>query len=480
MKCCLTVIVVCALAGHVVLAQWEDDVRLTNNPAASLTSFPCGRCLAASGNVLHAVWYDYRESSGDVFHKRSTDNGSSWEGDTRLTTVGDSSETPAVAAAGQTVHVVWANNSDMQVQYRRSADGGTNWGTVVPLTTGSTYTLYPSVATEGNNVHVVWIDARPATNYLPEVYYRRSTDGGSTWQSEARLSTGQSSTRQPAIAVAGDLVHVVWDDGRHGLNAEIYYRRSTDGGATWQSETRFTDASGSSFNGVVAATGQHAYAAWDDDRDGNWEIYCKRSTDAGANWSADTRLTNNIADSYFASIAAAGNCVHITWEDARDVNLEEYHKRSADYGQTWSDDTRLTNSTGHSSYNTVAVSGTAVHVLWHDNREGNWEIYYKRNLTGNPGVEAAPNTEFRVPNRGATIVRGVLHLRPSPFLLPLGEGQEVREWNLLDVSGRRAMALQPGPNDVSRLAPGIYFLVRGESGAASLGHQVLRKVVIAR
>lgn len=464
MKYCLVACAICVLMCSRAAAQWEADVRLTNNPAASRTSFPCGRCLAASGSMLHAVWYDYRDGSGDIYYKRSTDDGSTWGSDTRLTAVGDSSETPAVAAAGEAVHVVWANNTDVQVRYRRSADGGSNWGGVVPLTIGSTYTLYPSVAAEGNSVHVVWIDARSATNYLPEVYYRRSTDNGATWQADVRLSTGQSSTRQPAIAVAGDLVHVVWDDNRHGLNAEIYYRRSTDGGASWDAETRLTNAAGFSFNGVVAASGQYVYAVWDDDRDGNREIYCKRSTDAGATWGADTRLTNNVADSYFASIVAAGNCVHITWEDARDANLEEYYKRSTDFGQAWSEDTRLTNSTGHSSHNTVAVSGHAVHVLWHDNRDGNWEVYYKRNLTGNPGVEETPSAEVRTTN-APSIIRGVLCLPSSPLSPPS---------SLLSIDGRKVLALHPGPNDVSRLSPGIYFVT--VDGARSPVN--IRKVVV--
>jgi hypothetical protein len=33
---------------------------------------------------------------------------------------------------------------------------------------------------------------------------------------------------------------------------------------------------------------------------------------------------------------------------------------------------------------------------------------------------------------------------------------------LLDATGRRVMSLRPGPNDVSRLAPGVY-LVRSKS-----------------
>ena len=90
-------------------------LRLTNDGAESNTSFPDGRCLAASGNVLHAVWYDYRDGSGDIYYKRSQDNGTSWGPDTGLTTLGDSSETPAVAVAGDNEQVVWMRNLDLQI-----------------------------------------------------------------------------------------------------------------------------------------------------------------------------------------------------------------------------------------------------------------------------------------------------------------------------------------------------------------------------
>jgi hypothetical protein len=44
---------------------------------------------------------------------------------------------------------------------------------------------------------------------------------------------------------------------------------------------------------------------------------------------------------------------------------------------------------------------------------------------------------------------------------------------LLDACGRKVMALVPGPNDVSRLAPGVYFV---QSGSTRTG----LRLVIAR
>ena len=66
-------------------AQWQPDVRLTNNPAYSYSSYNNARCVASSGNDVHVVWYDSRDGNYEIYYKRSTDGGISWEADTRLT-----------------------------------------------------------------------------------------------------------------------------------------------------------------------------------------------------------------------------------------------------------------------------------------------------------------------------------------------------------------------------------------------------------
>lgn len=50
---------------------------------------------------------------------------------------------------------------------------------------------------------------------------------------------------------------------------------------------------------------------------------------------------------------------------------------------------------------------------------------------------------------------------------------------LLDISGRSIMSLSPGPNDVSHLSPGIYF-VHEEPSAAGRGSPIVRKVMVLR
>ncbi len=206
------------------------------------------------------------------------------------------------------------------------------------------------------------------------------------WQPDVRLTnaSGNSYTTYNnawCIASNGDVVHVVWFDQRDG-NYEIYYKRSTDGGITWGADTRLTNATGTSQYPSISVSGQVVHVVWDEDRDGNDEIYYKRSTDGGISWGGDTRLTNAPSTSEIPSITVSGSVVHVVWFDLRDLNYEIYYKRSTDGGISWGADTRLTNNSASSEYTSVSVSGSVVHVVWFDNRDGDWEIYYKRSTDG--------------------------------------------------------------------------------------------------
>jgi hypothetical protein len=74
--------------------------------------------------------------------------------------------------------------------------------------------------------------------------------------------------------------------------------------------------------------------------------------------------------------------VHVVWFDGRDGNLEIYHKRSPDHGNTWGPDTRLTYAVGDSQHASIAISGNPAHVVWFDDREGTPQVFYRSLRTG--------------------------------------------------------------------------------------------------
>jgi len=80
-------------------------------------------------------------------------------------------------------------------------------------------------------------------------------------------------------------------------------------------------------------------------------------------------------------------------------------------------------------------------------------------------------------NSGGSHVTSSAVLARSVLRLP--EQTNSRAVRLLDISGRKVMDLQPGPNDVSRLSAGVYFMREGRQGS-SYGTQTvtIRKVVL--
>jgi hypothetical protein len=445
-----------------ITAQWQPNLRLTFDGAVSNTSSGNAWSTAVNGTTVHAVWYDSRDGYTEIYYKRSTNGGTNWGVDTRLTNAAQLSESPSISVSGQVVIVAWwdSRSGDDEIYCKRSTDEGISWSTDSRLTNTAGFSWYPSVSLSGMDARLVWQDDRNG-NY--EIYYKRSTDGGISWGADTRLTNNSFVSAYPSIAVNGNILHAVWYDNRDG-NFEIYCKRSTDGGLNWGADTRLTNNSSASVFPSVSASGTLVNIVWSDNRDGNYEIYCKRSTDDGLNWGTDTRITGNSAFSENPSVSVSGQTVHIVWDDNRDGNYEIYFNRSTDGGVNWSADTRLTNNAGDSKYPSVSVSGSLVNVVWCDNTENNWEIYCKRDPAGNPvGIT---NTNSDIPK-----VFSLSQNYPNPFNPTTKISFSIADFGsvsvkVFDITGKEVAVLvneelNPGRYnanfDAGNFGSGVYF-----------------------
>jgi hypothetical protein len=100
------------------------------------------------------------------------------------------------------------------------------------------------------------------------------------WTTAQRLTWTPGQSYRPAIAIdSSNAIHVVWHDDTPG-NEEVYYKRSTDGGTAWSAAQRLTWMPGASYNPTIAIDSSNAiHVVWQDDTPGNEEVYYKRSTD---------------------------------------------------------------------------------------------------------------------------------------------------------------------------------------------------------
>ena len=463
---CGMVLVACSLYG-----QWENpDKRLTAYPGYSdYGSFNNAWTIAVRDTMVHIVW-EHRDSTiGELYYGRSINSGNSFDPDTRLTT-GDS-HYPSVAVCDSIVHIVWydfrdGGISNTEIYYKRSVDNGETWGIDERITDDPADSYCPSVAVCDSIVHIVWYDFRDGN---AEIYYNRSVDNGETWGIiNERLSDVPAISGYPSVAVCDSIVHIVWIDERAG-NYEIYYNRSIDNGETWGIDNRrLTNDPATSWIPSIAIRDSIVHIVWYDRRAGNYEIYYNRSVDNGETWGIDNkRLTNSSAYSGIPSIAVCDSAVHVVWVDERDSDYEIYYNRSVNDGETWGGDERLTNAADMSGRVSVACWDCSydydVHIAWTDERVGNQEIYYKRHKCS-ASVEEQKSTSDK--STGAQ-----LEVYPNPvvgsaiikYQLPVKSEISLK---IYDITGRIVKTLaseekKAGSYNVSfdakGLTTGIYF-----------------------
>lgn len=173
-------------------------------------SLPGGGTVAPNGDV-HFAWAGYTQNGGakgpvTLYMGTSRDGGNTWS----QTTI-DVSGTPPDCSADL---CGWAF---LGAQMTMASDDG-----------GALYALW-NASTQG-------------TKGAPErIWFSKSTDGGRTWSPKADVSTASQGVAHafPAIAAgaAGD-VRIAWMDARApgGSLWNVYYRSSTNGGASWSGE----------------------------------------------------------------------------------------------------------------------------------------------------------------------------------------------------------------------------------------------------
>jgi M6 family metalloprotease-like protein len=366
---------------YVWYKTWSGDMRLTNAASESNTNWGHTALATVSYNV-YATWDDYRDGNWEIYFKRSVNWGSTWVADVRLTSNTANSWYPSIAAYGSYVYIAWQEYRDgnWEIYLRRSENFGVSWPYGDQrLTNNNMTSTRPSVAVYGRYVYVVWEDNRAGN---PEIYFKRSTDNGLNWGADTRLTINASGSYLPNVAAYGAYVHVVWEDGRSG-NWDIRYRRSTNYGASWGTDTAFTTNTAEQRFPSIAAWGYDVYVTWTDYRYGasNTEIFIRRSLNSGSSFLTEQRLTSYSYLSSFAVVACKGTAVYVVWQDNRTGTWEVYFKESPNRGLYWTNDKRLSATPNTSQWPSIAVGGMDwgdVYVAWTDYRNaGNSEIYFK-------------------------------------------------------------------------------------------------------
>ncbi len=186
--------------------------------------------FAGTGNgYVYMFWRNFGTPSGMNF-SRSTNDGVTWtvlHGPLSGVTGGQGAY--VVVGPDHAVYCFWLNGTSISV--RKSTDLGVTFGAAVTvttlLTTGTNGDLglgfrsnafpHAGVNAISGNLFVVYND-NPAGADRGDIYFRQSTNGGTTWTAQVRVNDdgGTNDNWEPAIAVTpdGTALCVTWYDRR--------------------------------------------------------------------------------------------------------------------------------------------------------------------------------------------------------------------------------------------------------------------------
>ena len=318
--------------------------------------------------------------SVSIFSLNLTAEPADWSEDTNLTLDDDKdSQKPSIGIFKDNIYVVWTDQRHYpitnapEIYYKNSTDGGRTWNSEVRLTFIESSKNYLGMASDGNNIHIVWHDSREGGGN--KIFYKNSTDGGNTWSADRRIS--QSFGEEADIGVNGSNIHIVYY-----YNWQIYYINSTDSGITWSEPQILTGVTRDSFAPSIAVNGSNVHIVWTDhyDKFGNptmGAIFYLNSSDGGLTWSEDFNLTPMNLDADYPDIAADGDNIHITYCEEQSGLWQIYYRRSEDNGLTWSGEFMLSNSPEDLSLNVIKVKENAVYTSWSDPKNPVTEIYFR-------------------------------------------------------------------------------------------------------
>ncbi len=202
---------------------------------------------------------------------------------------------------GGVVYVAWFDITTNTIKIVKSTNGGVSFTTptdaasVIPLpatlpTSSFRTNSFPTLTVDpqSGNIYIAWDDYR---NGNADIFLTRSTNGGTSFTTPVKLNDDTTANDQffPWIASVPGRVSAIWYDRRldpNNHNTDIFYTDSTDGGATFSPNTRITDTSSDpnvQFSGKfigdyigLAITRTEAHPVWTDTRNLNQDIFTSR------------------------------------------------------------------------------------------------------------------------------------------------------------------------------------------------------------
>ncbi len=336
--------------------NWGAFVRIDDAPAGK---------NGYSGNIyvwrknssvnIVVTFYDTRTSNPQLRAALSTNGGTTFLPSIQVSSHNDNFLlfNGGISGKGDTIMVNWvrqyAGDRCDQTWFSRTTNGGVSWSPMAEAFAGNHYSFITDIAmdNQGNAWSVTADDQFARVN--PVV--RFTSNLGASWETKTQIVDMPSlnvNTNTQVRVVNGKL-YAVWTHSNSSIFDSVNFSVSTNGGNSWSTKKisdedtlNYSNFSGNTLTLVHPAftvgAGGVIYAVWPDSRERHFgsnidsckmNIYLSRSTDGGATWSPNMKLsgssnyprTSNWYVNIASKTAAGTDSVVVTWSLLRNVAI---------------------------------------------------------------------------------------------------------------------------------------------------------------
>lgn len=262
---------------------------------------------------------------------------------------------------GSTIYAAAFNSSTQRVDLYQTTDNGGSWSVAKNIYAASSGRSHCYCDTDGDDT--IWVAVKAYGGEA--LYVKKYTVSTDTLDSEVTIASGLSGvTDSKALYVSGagaSATLLCFARIASGGNHIIRCYRSTDGGANWSlystphTESTASISSIEDIDAIIAGNGD-ILLGWEREVTEKGEASCRqrRSTDGGATWGSETTVVDNATyddegGHYFLDddgALGAANALYYVYgsNKAGGASYDEnqlYRLKSTDHGATWGDEKRV-------------------------------------------------------------------------------------------------------------------------------------------
>lgn len=339
---------------------------------------------------IFASWPSCRGYSCPALVRRSDDGGLTWS-NPMLAANGAPWPHALLAGDKGNVYVAWTSalNETYPLLMSRSTDYGNTFDFEVRIDDGSNNSYYgPDLAQDSQgNLYAVWsyVDVTWESQSPNGIFFAKSTNGGNSFGPTIRVNDIPNSEGiiawRPSIAVAPNgIIYVIWEEYRWPNLGNVYFTKSTDGGSTFVPSQSINEISPMNFSTSFPESSlglygnDRVYIVWSDDINSNKDIYFTRSVNGGISFESSIKLNDDTGSrkQYLPALAIGSEGqILVTWYDERNTTTlrgDIYSTFSIDGGMSFAVNSRVNPDIGSVTYQTVFSpafdSEGKPHVIW--------------------------------------------------------------------------------------------------------------------